>query len=91
MLTGEPNLSRAARQIRELGPRALLVKQGRYGACMFTDGGFFSIPGLPARIGDRPDGRGRLVRRRLLRLPRLARLAEISDKRSPLRRRCTAP
>ena len=39
-------------------------------------------PGLSARDGRRPDGRGRLVRRRLLRLPRLA----ISSRgRSPTR------
>jgi sugar/nucleoside kinase (ribokinase family) len=58
MLTGEPNLSRAARQIRELGPRALLVKQGPYGACMFTDGGFFSIPAYPLESVIDPTGAG---------------------------------
>jgi len=58
MLTGVPNLAVAARQTRELGPRVLLVKQGSYGACMFTDRGFFSIPGYPLETVLDPTGAG---------------------------------
>jgi sugar/nucleoside kinase (ribokinase family) len=58
MLTGQPNLARAAREIRDLGPQALLVKQGAYGACMYTDGGFFSIPAYPLETVIDPTGAG---------------------------------
>ncbi len=70
MLTGQPNLARAAREICALGPRVLVVKQGVYGACMFSESGFFFVPGLSTRDGRRPHRRGRLVRGGLLRLPR---------------------
>ena len=58
MLTGQPNLARAARQICALGPRVLVVKQGSYGACMFTDGGFFFVPGYPLETVVDPTGAG---------------------------------
>ncbi|MBA3376131.1 MAG: sugar kinase [Actinobacteria bacterium] len=58
MLTGQPNLARAAREICALGPRVLVVKQGSYGACMFTDGGFFFVPGYPLETVVDPTGAG---------------------------------
>jgi sugar/nucleoside kinase (ribokinase family) len=58
MLTQEPNLATAARKLRELGPRVALVKQGPYGACMFTEGGFFSIPAYPLETVLDPTGAG---------------------------------
>ena len=58
MLTNEPNLARAARTLRDLGPRVALVKQGPYGACMFTDQGFFSIPAYPLETVIDPTGAG---------------------------------
>jgi sugar/nucleoside kinase (ribokinase family) len=58
MLTGEPNLARAARGIREVGPRVLLVKQGAYGACMYSESGFFSIPAYPLETVIDPTGAG---------------------------------
>jgi sugar/nucleoside kinase (ribokinase family) len=58
MLTNEPNLARAARALRDLGPRVALVKQGPYGACMFTDEGFFSIPAYPLETVLDPTGAG---------------------------------
>jgi sugar/nucleoside kinase (ribokinase family) len=58
MLTHEPNLARAARQLRDLGPRVALVKQGPYGACMFTDEGYFSIPAYPLETVIDPTGAG---------------------------------
>jgi sugar/nucleoside kinase (ribokinase family) len=58
MLTEEPNLARAARKIRELGPRVVLVKQGPYGACMYTEDGFFSIPAYPLETVLDPTGAG---------------------------------
>ena len=35
-LTGEPNLAKAARTVMGLGPRAVVAKQGEYGAALFT-------------------------------------------------------
>ena len=58
MLTAEPNLTRAARQIREAGPRIVVVKQGSYGACVFSDGGFFFVPGYPLETVVDPTGAG---------------------------------
>jgi sugar/nucleoside kinase (ribokinase family) len=59
MLTREPNLAKAARIIREeVGPRVLLVKQGPYGACMFTEEGFFSVPAYPLETVIDPTGAG---------------------------------
>jgi sugar/nucleoside kinase (ribokinase family) len=58
MLTGEPNLARAAREIRDIGPPVLLVKQGAYGAAMFNDHGFFSIPAYPLETVIDPTGAG---------------------------------
>ena len=58
MLTGEPNLARAAREIRDIGPPVLLVKQGAYGAAMFNDDGFFSIPAYPLETVIDPTGAG---------------------------------
>jgi sugar/nucleoside kinase (ribokinase family) len=58
MLTGQPNLARAARQIREVGPKVVLVKEGAYGACMFTEAGFFSIPAYPLETVIDPTGAG---------------------------------
>lgn len=31
----------------ELGPKAVIAKQGEYGAALFTPGGFFALPGFP--------------------------------------------
>lgn len=58
MLTSEPNLARAARALRELGPRVALVKQGPYGAWMATDEGYFSIPAYPLETVMDPTGAG---------------------------------
>jgi sugar/nucleoside kinase (ribokinase family) len=58
MFTGEPNLPRAARRIRELGPRIVVAKQGSYGACMYTDSGFFFVPGFPLETVVDPTGAG---------------------------------
>ena len=58
MLTKEPNLTRGVRQIRELGPRVVVVKQGSYGACVFTDAGFFFVPGYPLETVVDPTGAG---------------------------------
>lgn len=57
-LTGESNLSRAARAVMDLGPRAVVAKQGEYGAALFTPEGFFALPGFPLEDVRDPTGAG---------------------------------
>ncbi|HEX2391902.1 MAG TPA: PfkB family carbohydrate kinase [Solirubrobacterales bacterium] len=57
-LTGEPNLARAARAVMETGPRAVVAKQGEYGAALFTREGFFALPGFPLEDVRDPTGAG---------------------------------
>jgi sugar/nucleoside kinase (ribokinase family) len=57
-LTREPNFVRAARQIREWGPRVVVAKQGEYGAAMFTEEGFFALPAFPLEDVVDPTGAG---------------------------------
>jgi sugar/nucleoside kinase (ribokinase family) len=58
MLTGESNLARAARAVMDLGPRAVVAKQGEYGAALFTGDGFFALPGFPLEDVRDPTGAG---------------------------------
>ena len=57
-LTGESNLARAAKAVMELGPKAVIAKQGEYGAALFTPGGFFALPGFPLEDVRDPTGAG---------------------------------
>jgi sugar/nucleoside kinase (ribokinase family) len=57
-LTREPNLVRAAAQVREWGPRVVVAKQGQYGAVMITDEGFFALPAYPLETVVDPTGAG---------------------------------
>ena len=57
-LTQEPNLVRAARKIREWGPRVVVAKQGEYGAAMVTEEGFFGLPAFPLETVVDPTGAG---------------------------------
>jgi sugar/nucleoside kinase (ribokinase family) len=57
-LTGEPNLARAARKVMKMGPRAVVAKQGEYGAALFTETGFFALPGYPLEDVRDPTGAG---------------------------------
>lgn len=58
MLTGESNLARAARAVMALGPRAVVAKQGEYGAALFTGEGYFALPGFPLEDVRDPTGAG---------------------------------
>jgi cytidine kinase len=58
MLTEQPTLLKAARQIMEMGPSVVVVKQGEYGAALFTAGGFFAIPAYPLETVIDPTGAG---------------------------------
>jgi sugar/nucleoside kinase (ribokinase family) len=57
-LTGEPNLARAARAAMAGGPRAVVAKQGEYGAALFTADSFFALPGFPLEDVRDPTGAG---------------------------------
>ena len=57
-LTGEANLARASRQVVDMGPKIVVAKQGEYGAVLFTEDTFFSIPGLPLENVKDPTGAG---------------------------------
>jgi sugar/nucleoside kinase (ribokinase family) len=58
MLTEEPNLARAARQLMAMGPRVVVAKRGEYGAALFTADGFFALPGVPLEDVRDPTGAG---------------------------------
>ena len=55
MLTEQPNLVRAAREVMAMGPRMVVAKQGEYGAALFTPDSFFALPGYPLEeVSTRP-------------------------------------
>jgi sugar/nucleoside kinase (ribokinase family) len=57
-LTGKPNLVAAAREVLTWGPRAVVAKQGEYGAALLTDEGFFALPAFPLETVVDPTGAG---------------------------------
>ncbi len=57
-LTGEANLARGARSVMARGPRAVVAKQGEYGAALFTEDRFFALPGYPLEDVRDPTGAG---------------------------------
>jgi len=57
-LSGEWNLVRAARAVRGLGPRTLVVKKGEHGVIMFTEEGTFATPAFPLENVVDPTGAG---------------------------------
>ena len=65
MLAGESNLPRAARKVLAMGPQALVIKHGEYGATIFFREGAFGIghhpfraPALPMDEVKDPTGAG---------------------------------
>jgi sugar/nucleoside kinase (ribokinase family) len=58
MLTAQPNLVRAARDVMAMGPRMVVAKQGEYGAALFTSDGFFALPAFPLETVMDPTGAG---------------------------------
>ena len=58
LLSGLSNLPAAARAIRNLGPRALVVKRGDAGALLFHEGGVFAAPAYPIETVVDPTGAG---------------------------------
>src|SRR5450755_1893814 len=65
MLAGETNLPRAANKVLEMGPQALVIKHGEYGATIFFREGAFGLgrhpfraPALPIEEVKDPTGAG---------------------------------
>ena len=58
MLTEQPNLVRAAREVMAMGPSVVVAKQGEYGAALFTADGFFALPAFPLETVIDPTGAG---------------------------------
>ena len=57
-LTGAPNTPAAAEELLGWGLKAVVAKQGKYGAALYTPEGFFAVPAYPlARVVD-PTGAG---------------------------------
>jgi len=57
-LTGEHNLVKAARGVRKLGPKSVVIKRGEYGALLFHGDDVFSAPALPLEEVVDPTGAG---------------------------------
>jgi len=58
MLTGQSNLTKASKEIRSWGPKALVVKKGEYGVGLFMDGSIFGAPAFPLEEVFDPTGAG---------------------------------
>ena len=65
MLAGDNSLARAARKVLDMGPQALVIKHGEYGATIFFDEGTFGVgshpfraPALPIEEVKDPTGAG---------------------------------
>ncbi|MCI0455336.1 MAG: PfkB family carbohydrate kinase [Candidatus Dadabacteria bacterium] len=57
-LAQEPMIIKASRNILEMGPEALIVKRGEYGALMFSKEGIFWAPSYPLEAVVDPTGAG---------------------------------
>ena len=57
-LADEPNVITAAKKILDMGPRAVAIKRGEYGAALFTKDTYFAIPAYPLESVFDPTGAG---------------------------------
>ena len=57
-LSGEYSLVKAARLIREMGPKILIIKKGEHGALLFVKDEVFFAPALPLEEVFDPTGAG---------------------------------
>jgi sugar/nucleoside kinase (ribokinase family) len=58
MLAGSDNIMRAAREIRAMGPKCVVIKRGEYGAIIFHEAGMFAVPAYPLETVFDPTGAG---------------------------------
>ncbi|MFH1825279.1 MAG: PfkB family carbohydrate kinase [Candidatus Firestonebacteria bacterium] len=57
-LSGVSNLVLAARKIRSLGPKIVVIKKGEHGSLLFSDGWHFAAPAYPLENVFDPTGAG---------------------------------
>lgn len=57
-LTGENNLIKAARKIRDMGPDIIVIKKGEHGVLLFFRDQFFALPAFPLESVFDPTGAG---------------------------------
>jgi len=57
-LADVPNVITAAKKILDMGPKAVVIKRGEYGAALFTNETFFAIPAYPLEKVFDPTGAG---------------------------------
>ena len=57
-LSGEWNIVKAARAIRAMGPKTVVIKKGEHGVLMFTEAGAFAAPAYPLEDVFDPTGAG---------------------------------
>ncbi len=57
-LTDEPSIYKAARNIMDLGLKAVVIKRGEYGATLFTKDNYFATPAYPLESVFDPTGAG---------------------------------
>jgi len=55
---GTPHLLKGAREIMALGPKALIIKKGEYGAVLLQEGRYFYCPAYPLEDVRDPTGAG---------------------------------
>ncbi|HEY4612064.1 MAG TPA: PfkB family carbohydrate kinase, partial [Bacteroidota bacterium] len=58
LLTREPNLIKAAKDVIEMGPRSVIIKKGEHGALLVTNDTVFSAPAYPLENIQDPTGAG---------------------------------
>lgn len=58
LLSNEPNLIKASKIIRDMGPEILIIKKGEHGALLFTEDIIFSAPAYPMEMINDPTGAG---------------------------------
>jgi sugar/nucleoside kinase (ribokinase family) len=58
ILSGEGNVTRAARRILALGAKTVLIKRGEYGAILFSPDSVFAVPAFPLEEVFDPTGAG---------------------------------
>ena len=57
-LSGEANLIKAAKALRKMGPKMVVIKKGEHGVLFFYDGLLFCLPGFPVAEVIDPTGAG---------------------------------
>jgi len=58
LLTGEPQIAKAARKILAMGPSSLIIKRGEHGAYLFSGNDIFFSPAVPLDEVVDPTGAG---------------------------------